>query len=124
MKKALCLFKLALFTYLNFVLVEKALKQLHRLSVEQLAHRPLNSGKFETKQLEQLPQLCIPLERGVYYLDCCSTYGQFYPSSTLHQLLCGLLCDMRQENPYTLNLLDKNDTQFKSLHSTCNSQLL
>ena len=42
--------------------------------------------------------------------------GEHYPPSTLHQLLCGLLRQMREINPNCPNFLDKKDVRFQQLH--------
>ena len=42
--------------------------------------------------------------------------GEFYPPSTLHLLLCALLCHMRDINHSCPNFLDKQDSHFKKLH--------
>ena len=42
--------------------------------------------------------------------------GKYYPPSSLHQLLCGILRHMREINPHCLNFLDKKDAHFQQLH--------
>ena len=44
--------------------------------------------------------------------------GEKYPPATLHQILCGVLRQMRQLNCMCLNFLDKGDKRFKPLHNT------
>ena len=46
------------------------------------------------------------------------TSGKLYLPSTLHSLLCGLLCHMRGINHSCPNFLDCNDLRFKMLHNT------
>ena len=41
---------------------------------------------------------------------------EYYPPSSLHQLLCGILRHMRETNPHCPNFLDKKDARFQQLH--------
>ena len=42
--------------------------------------------------------------------------SEYYPSKTLHLILCGILQHMRSINPGCVNFLDKKDVRFKSIH--------
>ena len=44
--------------------------------------------------------------------------GEFYPPSSIYQLLTSLLCVMRASNPKSPNFLDKKNPAFKQLHGT------
>ena len=48
--------------------------------------------------------------------------GTRYPPKIIYQLLSGLLLHSREVQPTPVNLLDRGDTCFKSLHNTCDSE--
>ena len=47
--------------------------------------------------------------------------GSFYPPSSIHSMLCGLLRYLRSNNPGCPNFLDKKDYNFTQLHNTLDS---
>ena len=49
--------------------------------------------------------------------------GEPYPPASLHQLLCGLLRHMREENHSCPNFLNKKDARFRPLQQTLNAYL-
>ena len=53
-----------------------------------------------------------------YVVETRKSNGDFYPPSTIHQLLCSILRHMRNKNPSCPNFLDKKDCHFKQLHGT------
>jgi hypothetical protein len=61
-------------------------------------------------------QLNILLSR--FVAEARKTNGDLYPSSTIHQLLCGILRYMRAHIPDCLNFFNKEDTRFCELQST------
>ena len=63
----------------------------------------------------------LSLHLSRYALETRKTNGQPYPPKTIHQLLCGLLRNMRDVNPGCPNFLDKKDSRFKKFHGTLDS---
>ena len=45
--------------------------------------------------------------------------GTNYPPKTIYQMLCGLLCYSRENQSDPVNFLDRKDSWFKKLHTTC-----
>ena len=45
--------------------------------------------------------------------------GTEYPHKTLYQILCGILRHFKEYQPDPPSFLDRKDTCFKKLHSTC-----
>ena len=54
----------------------------------------------------------------MHALETRKTNGQPYLPKTIHQLLCGLLRNMRDVNLGCPNFLDKKDSRFKTFHGT------
>ena len=61
--------------------------------------------------------ICDCLQR--FVTEARQADGTEYPPKSLYQLLCGLLRYARQEKPDALNFLDRKDSRFKKLHTTC-----
>ena len=49
--------------------------------------------------------------------------GEYYPPSSLHQLLCGILLHMSEINPQCPNFIDKKGARFRQLHQSLDVQV-
>ena len=57
-----------------------------------------------------------------FVVEVRKTNGAYYPPSTIHQLLRGLLRHMREQTSGCPNFLDKQDTRFQQLQGTLDAQ--
>ena len=76
----------------------------------------LESVPTELLQSNDPEKLCKFLS--LFVVEARKKSGERYPPSTIHQILCGLLHHMRQQDCTCPNFLDKGDMRFKPLHNT------
>ena len=98
---------------------------MHNLS-EWLAHHnkrhPESPCPPETVS-SSFPKDVLSIWLPVFVLETRNQRGKKYPPKTLYNLLCGILREMRVQNPNYPNYLDKQDSTFAAFLNTVNNLL-